>query len=461
MGESRTSLHRDTSLTKKERDGLNRILKGPSGQTREIFCRESRGFSFSLRNGKPSDVNESISDFGAALRILKNGSMGFSWTADRSEVSRLPDKAEKFSFPVESWGWQIPALNSGGEKDVEIYDDGIFSRSGDSIWEKLLKIEEAAKKKDSRIEKSLDIFYSGISLRTFVANSNGCGKESECFIRCGEKTVFSLAVALIGHNAGEVQLGGSYRTRCFSDDLNDCEIVEEAVDDTVSQFGGVSIDPRKMTVLLSPAAAGVYISLVSSYLCADDYLEGRVPPEWKEGSAVASPLVTIIDDGTIPRLPGSFPFDCEGVPAGRHKVVEKGVFKNFLSDSRTSKLLGRKTTGNAGRSVQTLPHVSFFNLFVENGETPKKELIKSGEIFQIDEIIGEHLVSSESAQFSFGARGRLIKNGAEVKPVRGVTVSGNLINFFKNIIGVGNDLKFFSSIGSPSLLVKDVQISGE
>jgi len=440
--------------TERNRSVLSRILKGPTGQTREVFCVEKTSGVFSLREGKPQDLRRVVSEFNVALRMLKNGGMGFSWTGASGEIPNLPAEAEKFLFPAEPWGWQIPALASAEAESVEIYDEKIFSHSDDEIWENLLKVEKKAKRKDARIKKSLSVSFSASSSRIFTANSNGRSNASE-------RTAFSHAVALIGIDGTEVQLGGSYRTRCFFDDLNVGEIIAEAVDDTVSQFGGVSVLPRKMAVLLPPVAACDFLSVISPYFCADDYLEGKVPPFWKEGGQVASSLVTIIDDGTIPRLPGSFPFDCEGVPVKRHKVVDKGIFKNFLTDFRTAKLLGRETTGNAARSVRTLPSVGFFNLFIENGKTGREDLIKSGEVFQIDEVIGTHLVNSETAQFSFGARGRLFRNGRKIKTLRGVTVSGNLIDFYRNIVGVGNDLRFYSSVGSPSLLVKDVQISGK
>jgi len=446
------------NATERNRPDLNKILKGPPGQTREVFCVENSSGTFSLREGKPQDLNRTFSEFDVALRMLKNGMMGFSWTSDPCKILNLPAEAEKFLFPTEPWGWQIPLLTQDAAEPVEIYDGKNISRSDGEIWEELLRVEKKAKRKDSRIKKSLSVSFSAGTSRISTLSA---GNIAESFIHRGERTDFSLTVALIGIDGQEVQLGGSYRTRCFFDDLDVGGIIDEAVDDTVSQFGGVSARSRKMAVLLPPVTACAFLSVISPYFCADDYLEGKVPQSWKEGAPVISPLVTIIDDGTIPRLSGSFPFDCEGVPARRHVIVDKGIFKNFLTDFRTAKLLGRKTTGNAERNARTLPHVGFFNLFIENGTTAKDVLVNDGEVFQIDEIIGTHLVNSATAQFSFGARGRLFKNGRKIKSLRGVTVSGNLIDFYRNIVGVGNDLRFYSSVGSPSLLVKDVQISGE
>jgi len=95
------------------------------------------------------------------------------------------------------------------------------------------------------------------------------------------------------------------------------------------------------------------------------------------------------------------------------------------------------------------------------GRDEISSLLGEGEILRLDEIIGVHLVDPQTARFSFGARGRLYRDGKLIKNVRGITVSGSLLDFLRNIKGAGNDLKFYSSKGSPSLLVDGVQVSGE
>ena len=205
----------------------------------------------------------------------------------------------------------------------------------------------------------------------------------------------------------------------------------------------------------------MFLSIIEGWFCADEFLEERVPHPWKEGSRIGSEILTVIDDGTIPRLSGSMPFDSEGVAVQKHKIIDRGVFGEFLTDFRTAGIMGRKSTGSAVRGVSSLPQPGFFNLFIENGEDEISSLLGEGEILRLDEIIGVHLVDPQTARFSFGARGRLYSDGKLIKNVRGITVSGSLLSFLHNIKGAGNDLKFYSSKGSPSLLVDGVQVSGE
>ncbi|NLJ86732.1 MAG: TldD/PmbA family protein, partial [Firmicutes bacterium] len=79
----------------------------------------------------------------------------------------------------------------------------------------------------------------------------------------------------------------------------------------------------------------------------------------------------------------------------------------------------------------------------------------------ITNVMGMHTANPISGEFSVGASGLLIENGRVVRPVRGVAIAGNLIDFLQRVVAVGNDLRFFGSVGSPSLLVEGITVSGE
>ncbi|MEA2081231.1 MAG: TldD/PmbA family protein [Elusimicrobiota bacterium] len=432
----------------------DKLLLTEPAESRELFTVEKKGSSYSLMNGEPEEENESLSGFAASLRIIKKGKMGFSWTNDRNTLSEISAEAGKMMFDAAPWGWQIGLSDDVVPGSVDICDKDGMNFTAEGVWENLKSMEKEARARDSRIKKCLSASFSGVSSKLAIANSSGKTVRAE-------KTGFSEGLFLVAESGGEVQMGGSYNSCCFREDIDRKRIIEEAVDDAVSQFGGGSLNSGKMTVLLPSHTACVFLSIIEGWFCADEFLEGRVPHSWKEGSLVGSQLLTIIDDGTIPRLSGSMPFDSEGVAAKTHKIIHNGVFGEFLTDFRTAGLLGRKSTGNAVRDVSSLPQPGFFNLFIENGKDEISSLLGGGEILQVDEIIGTHLVDPRTARFSFGARGRLFKNGKLIKNVRGITVSGGFLDFLRNIKGVGNDLKFYSSKGSPSLLVSGIQVSGE
>jgi len=435
-------------------DDREKLLLAGAAESRELFTVEKRGSSYSLMNGEPEEERESLSGFAASLRILKNGKMGFSWTNDRNSLLKLAADSVRMMFDAASWGWQIALSDEEPASAVDIRDDKGMTFTSVGVWDSLRSMETEARKRDSRITKCLSASFSGASSKLSIANSSGKTLTAE-------KTGFSEGLVLVAESGGEVQLGGSYNSGCFREDLDRERIIEEAVDDAVSQFGAVSLDSARMTLLLPSHTACTFLSVIEGWFCADDFLEGRAPKSWKEGFKAGSSLLNVTDDGTIPRLTGSMPFDSEGVAAKRHEIISGGVFREFLTDFRTASLMGRKSTGNAVRSVSSLPQPGFFNLFIENGKDEVRDLLGGGKVLQIDEVIGTHLVDPQTARFSFGARGRLYGGGRLLKNVRGITISGVLLDILQNIKAVGNDLKFYSSNGSPSLLVGDVQVSGE
>ncbi|MBU3955994.1 TldD/PmbA family protein [bacterium] len=435
-------------------DERRKLLLAGAEESRELFIVEKKGISYSLMNGSPEEEKESLSGFAASLRILKNGQMGFSWTNNRGALSALESEAGRMMFDAGSWGWQIALSDETAPPAVDIYDHKGLDFDSASIWEELQSMEKKARERDSRIKKCLSASFSGGTSKLSIANSSGKNVTAE-------RTGFSEGLLLVAESGAEVQMGGSYNSGCFREDIDRERIIDEAVDDAVSQFEATGLDSGLMNVFLPPQTACVFLSIIEGWFCADEFLEGRVPSSWKEGTSVGSKLLTVIDDGTIPRLSGSMPFDSEGVAAKRHKIIDKGVFCEFLTDFRTAGLLGRKSTGSAVRGVSSLPQPGFFNLFIEKGSDEISSLLGDGEILRVDEIIGTHLVDPQTARFSFGARGRLYKNGKMIKSVRGITISGGLLEFLHSIKGVGNDLKFYSAQGSPSLLVGDMQVSGE
>jgi PmbA protein len=181
----------------------------------------------------------------------------------------------------------------------------------------------------------------------------------------------------------------------------------------------------------------------------------------KLGEKVANECLTVIDDATLPGLFGTSPFDDEGVPSRRTVVIEKGVLKSYLLNTYTAKKLGLKTTGSASRGVAGNAGVGHGNLFIEKGAKSPEELIsgvKSG--FYVTELIG-HGVNALTGDYSRGAFGIWIENGELTFPVSEVTIAGNLRDMLLNLEATGSDLEFRGAVASPTLLIREMTLSGQ
>jgi PmbA protein len=180
----------------------------------------------------------------------------------------------------------------------------------------------------------------------------------------------------------------------------------------------------------------------------------------REGTAVASSLVSIVDDPLIPRAPGSRPFDGEGLRSRKNVVVEAGTLKGFLLDCYSARKLGRESTASAGRSGGSIG-ASTSNFILQPGTTPAAEILKStARGLYVTELMGFGF-NPLTGDFSRGAAGFWIENGELAFPVSEITISSTLDAMLKAIDAVGDDLELKTSTASPTLRVAAMTISGK
>ena len=178
------------------------------------------------------------------------------------------------------------------------------------------------------------------------------------------------------------------------------------------------------------------------------------------GRAVASPLVTLVDDGRRVRGLGSRPFDGEGLPTRRNQPIEAGVLRYWLCDSYAARKIGAKPTGTARRGIGGGPGVGASNLFFEPGTTTPEAILASTERgLYVSDLIGSG-VNVVTGDYSQGAVGHWIENGRLTHPVHEVTIAGNLRQMLQDVDAVGNDLVFRGSSASPTLRIRRMTVSG-
>src|SRR5262249_29884947 len=157
---------------------------------------------------------------------------------------------------------------------------------------------------------------------------------------------------------------------------------------------------------------------------------------------------------------GSKPFYGEGLPTRRTVVLEKGILTNYLFDTYSARKLGSRSTGNAARSVGAAPHVGPTNLFLQPGAVSPEEIIgsvKSG--LYVTELIGFG-INPVTGDYSRGAVGLWIENGALAYPVEEITIAGNLLAMYAGIEMIGNDLDFRHAVVAPTLKISRMTVAG-
>ena len=250
-----------------------------------------------------------------------------------------------------------------------------------------------------------------------------------------------------------------HSSRSFSG-LEDPESVgRRAAERTLRRLGSVKVETQRVPVIFEPRTARAFLSNIF------DAVEGRGIYRQssfltkKLGEQIASANVTVIDDGTMPGLFGTSPFDSEGLPTRRTPVIERGILKNFLLNTYSARKLGMKSTGNASRGITGNAGVGHGNFYLEAGSRSAGDLIKSvPNGFYVTELIGSG-VNIATGDYSHGAAGLWIRNGELAFPVSEVTVAGTLQQMLMNL-EAGSDLEFRGSVASPTILIGEMTVGG-
>jgi PmbA protein len=141
--------------------------------------------------------------------------------------------------------------------------------------------------------------------------------------------------------------------------------------------------------------------------------------------------------------------------------VEEGIFKNALYDLYYAKKFKKNPTGSSQRSIKAPPKTGTSNFYMQAGPQTESALLDGIDRgILLTELMGLHTANPVTGDFSLGASGLLIERGKCTQPLRGFAVAGNIFELFRNITDVANDLKFFGSVGAPSVRVSEISVSG-
>ncbi|MEN6310689.1 MAG: metallopeptidase TldD-related protein, partial [Acidobacteriota bacterium] len=176
----------------------------------------------------------------------------------------------------------------------------------------------------------------------------------------------------------------------------------------------------------------------------------------KLGERIGNESITVVDDGLLAGKLGSRPFDSDGLPSRRTRVLDKGILRSYLCNTYAARKLGLESTGNAdGNGVG--PN----NFFLEPGKTPPRDIIagtKKGLI--LIRALG-HGLNAVNGDISRGDFGLWVEDGEIAYPVSEITISGNLGRVLKDIEAVGDDLEFFSPVTGPTIKVAEMTVAGQ
>jgi TldD protein len=303
------------------------------------------------------------------------------------------------------------------------------------------RANEMARRLNPQVQQ-VKVLYRDFQQKLSILNSEGLFIEGD---RVG--TVFSVQVVSSKGDVlqtGYEPVGGTMGFEVF--DLHPPEeVAEVATKRSLLLLSARKAPMGRMTVVLSSEAGGTMIhEAIGHGLEADLAQQGLSVYSKKIGEKVASSLITVVDDPTLPQKRGSYAFDDEGVPSRRTTLVEEGILKGYLYDRLTALEEGVESSGNGRReSYQHKPIPRMSNTMILPGKMIPEEIVRSVEKGLFVRKMGGGQVNTVNGDFIFEVNeGYLIEKGSIGEPVRGATLIGNGPRVLKEIDMVGSDLGF-------------------
>jgi TldD protein len=448
---------------------MSEIFSGIKGvDYADLYMQSGVSHSIMYEDGRMDTLSSSVSD-GLGVRIVRGDNTVYAHTmgTDASsirmaigeaqdmsgaDISSPGDECESPFVPVMS----LPSLDTGFFHDLDT------SLRGECKYLRQVTFRYRTSRKSLLI----------------VRGDGSIARDERAY------TTFAASVVL--ERDGELETG--YEARSFgrtSDDfwsvcgadglLTAESIARRALSRGLLMLDAIPCPAGAMMVLMDGTAGGTMIHEACGHgLEADIVRKDFSTYRDMTGKTVAAPIVTIVDDATLPDMYGSYRCDDEGTPAGRTVLVENGVLRRYMTDISSANLGGLPRTGNGRReSYQHIPLPRMSNTFITPGESERGEMLEMMKDGIIVKKMGGGEVNPTSGDFVFHvSEGYLVKDGKIGSPVKGATLTGNGPKALWNIIAVGRELILDPGVcgksgqgvpvtdGQPTLLIKNLTVGG-
>ena len=443
------------------------------GDFADLFFEHSMSNWIILEDGK---VNRAYSDvsLGVGIRTVKGAQVGYGFTQDLTEKSML--KAAATSATIASGEGKA---FSG--KFVDLKTENYYSLKSllTSVpLESKLPLVQSVNDKAfalSPLVVKVNASFHDQQKRILVVTSDGTKAED-----LQPRNYLNASVTAEKNGKRERagwNLGGRKDFSYYSESVVN-EVAKEAVERTVVLFDAVQPPAGEIPVVLGPGVTGVLLHEAIGHGMEADFNRKKESTYCTMmGKRVAEPMVTIVDDGTVPHLPGSINFDDEATPGQRTVLVDKGILSSYMHDKISARFYKVKPTGNGRRqSYQHYVQPRMRNTYMLAGPSSPEEVIReAGKGIYVRDVSNGQVKIGEGDFAFYVSQGRLIENGKCTAPIKDINIMGNGPKMLRNITMVANDFEMAKGgggacgkggqavpvgFGQPTCLVKSLTVGG-
>ena len=421
----------------------------------EVVYSKSTALSVGVFNDNVEEYVEENSS-SITLRGIYNGNLGIV-----SSDNTSPKMAETYINSLKT----SAKYGLKGDPDLFItkgqkykksnkFNQKAFDMLGKQMIDDSLYISKKVREADSRIELCM-VDYSKSSFESQFSNSNGLSLKDK-----GAHLVLYAQTKIVSGN--DVETDYDFTIVEDPDTFDKDAFIEKLVKSSISRLGSESVKSKKYNVVFSQRSVAQLIRPLISQLSVFSVKQHLSLFDGKLNTQVLSPKLTIIEN-PYTKTPFASTYDREGMPRKKKVLINKGVVQTYLYDLENAKKDGVETTGNASMSGGNIrPGLGFIE--IKEGKLDFDSLlakIKTG--IYIDSLDGIGTgYNTQSGDYSLQASGFEIVDGKLGKPVSLITVAGNVLKDFNNILCVGKDTKLsFNQVSCPSIAIKKLAISGK
>lgn len=412
----------------------------------EVFIQSTRGESFGLEDGIVKDGSFGV-EAGIGVRALAGEKTGFAYSEDiRLDGLQEAAKAAQ-SIAAAGAPRKLPSFRAGGYPSLYAAIDPISSLSDEEKVSLLQRVDQVARAQDPRVQE-VNVRISGNHETMLVMASDGTlAADIRPLVR------FDVSV-IVEHNGRRERGNAGGGGRRSLDSLAEGEwtdnLAKEAVRMALVNLEAVDAPAGPMPVVLGPGWPGVLLhEAVGHGLEGDFNRKGSSAFSNRVGEQVASPLCTVVDDGTLEARRGSLSVDDEGTQTQMTTLIENGVLKGYMQDKLNARLMNVAATGNGRRqSYAHVPMPRMTNTYMLPGQDMPEDIIRSVKngIYAVN--FGGGSVDITSGRFVFSAtEAYRIEDGQVTAPIRGATLVGSGPEVMNRISMVGNDLDLDGGVG--------------
>lgn len=424
----------------------------------EVVVVHDRDTEIRVYEGEVEQFTASES-FGVGVRVIADQKQGFAWagTLDSEVLLETLDEARDnavFGTIDEHLGLAEP--DGVAFAELDLYDTGALDMSTEQKIELAIELERQTRAADPRI--------TGIESADYVDSISEAAIVSTAGIRVASRdsSTYVTATALATED-DDTQIGFGFSVGRNPAELDVAKAATDAADRATRLLGAKQAPTERVTVVFDPFVTAQFLGILGSTLSGESVLKGYSLFASRLGEEVASSNFTLVDDPTNPMMFTAGENDGEGLASRRNVLVDAGRLEMFVHNAYTARKSGSSPTGSAVRGFSSVPGVGTRALQLLPGTKSQEELIAAidnGVLIQ--GVAGIHSgVNPVSGDFSTGAEGLRIRNGAVAEPIREITIASTLQKMLGDIVAVGNDTDWLPmSAAGVSIVIEDVTMGG-